>query len=75
LGRLGVEFFERRLGFLDDRVIALGLGELDQLGRVLVALLDALVAADQVVKPIACADQLLRCFRIVPELGIVSPAV
>jgi hypothetical protein len=70
-----VEFFERRLGFLDDRVIALGLGELDQLGRVLVTLLDALVAADQVVKPIARADQLLRCFRIVPELGIVSPAV
>ena len=70
-----MERFERRLGFLDDPVVAFGLGQLDELDRVLVTLLDAFVAADQVVEPVARADQLLRCLGIVPELRVLGPAV
>jgi hypothetical protein len=71
---LRMELFERRLGLLDDTVVALGLGQLDELDRVLVALLDAPIAANQVFEPVALADQLLRRRRIVPELGILGPA-
>ena len=70
LGGLGAQFFEASLGFGDDAAVALGLAQFDQLDRVPVVLLDALVAADQMVEPVALADQLLRRFGVVPELRV-----
>ncbi len=75
LRRLGMELFERCLGFFDDAIVALRLGQLDEFDRVFIAVLDALVAVDQVVKPVTRADQLLRRLRIVPELWILRLAV
>jgi hypothetical protein len=44
--RLGAQFVECRFGFLDDRVVTFRLTELDELDRVVVVLLDTLVATD-----------------------------
>jgi hypothetical protein len=70
LRRFGAQFVERRLGFLDDAVVALGLAELDQLHRVVIIALDPAIAFDQVVKPAAFADQRLRRLGIVPKLRL-----
>jgi hypothetical protein len=68
----GAQSVERRLSFLDDAVIALGLAQFDELDRVGVILLDAFVAADEVVEPAALAGELLRRLRIIPECGVFS---
>jgi len=70
LRRFGAQLFQRRLGVLDDAVVALGLTQLDELDRVLVVPLDAPVAADQMVEPVALADQLLRRVGVVPKVRV-----
>ena len=72
--RLGVQLFERRLGLGDDRRVALGLAELDQLERFVDLALDPPVAVDRLVEPGALAQQLLRRGRIVPQLRVLGLA-
>jgi hypothetical protein len=72
LGRLGAQLFERRFSFPDDRVVAFGLAEFDQLDGVVVLLLDTAIAADQMVEPIALPDQPLRRFGIIPEFRVLG---
>jgi hypothetical protein len=75
LGGLVAQRSESRFGFLDDTLIVLSLAEFNELDRVGVVLLDALIAADQIIEPGALANQLLRSFGIVPELGVLDLVV
>ena len=75
LRRLGAEPFERRLGLLDDRVVALGLAQLDQLDRLIDLAFDAAIAFDRAVEPGALAQQFLRRLRIVPQRRVLGPFV
>jgi hypothetical protein len=67
---LGVELRERRLGLLDDVLVALGIAELDQLGRILDLAGDAQVAADRAVEPGALAQRGLRRLGVIPQLRV-----
>jgi hypothetical protein len=75
LGSLVAQFFERRLGFLDDALVAFGLAQLDELDRVAIILLDALVAADQVLEAGALAGYFLRRLGIIPESRVFDLGV
>jgi hypothetical protein len=68
--RLFAQFFEVRLGFGDDRCVALGIAEFDQLDRVVDLALDAAVAFDRPLQAGALAQQGLCRGRIIPELGV-----
>jgi hypothetical protein len=68
-GGFGAQLVERRLGFLDDALVAFGLAQFDELDSVGVVLLDALVAVDQVFQAAALTGDLLRGFGVVPEIG------
>jgi hypothetical protein len=69
LGGFRPQFVERGLGFRDDALVALGLAQFDELDRVAVVLLDALIPADQIFQPAALARDLLRRLGVVPEIG------
>jgi hypothetical protein len=69
--RFGTEPIERRLGLGDNRVLTLGLAQLDQFARFVDLALDAPVAADRLVEPSALAQQFLRCRRVVPQMRIL----
>ena len=66
---------ERLLGIGDDRLVALGLAELDQLDIVGELLLDLPDGADIVVELLALAHHLLRAVGIVPELRVFGGGV
>jgi hypothetical protein len=70
LARFFAQLFEVLFGFRDDRRIALGVAELDQLNGVIDLALDAAVAVDRAVQAGALAQQRLRRGRIVPQLGV-----
>jgi hypothetical protein len=61
-----------RLGILDDAFVVLGLTQLDKLDRIAVVLLDTLIAFDQVFESGSLAGNLLRFFRIVPEVRVLD---
>ena len=73
--RLLAQPVERRLGVGDDRLVALGLAELDQLDRVVDLALDAAIAVDRLFEPGALAQQLLRRGRVVPQLRVLGLGV
>ena len=58
---------QRRLGLGKDRLIVLGLGELDQAQRVIELALDLAIALDAALEPRALAQQRLRRRGLVPE--------
>ena len=66
---LGAQLVERRLGVLDDALVALGVAQLDELDGVGIVLFDPLVAVDQVFQAAALTRDLLRRLGIVPEIG------
>jgi len=70
LARFFAQLFEVLFGFRDDRRVALGIAELDQLDRVIDLALDPTVAVDRAVQAGALAQQRLRRGRIVPQLGV-----
>jgi hypothetical protein len=72
---LGAKFFEPRLGLGDDRGLAFGLAQLDQLQRLVDLALDAPIALDRLVEPGALAQQLLRGRRILPQARVLSLGV
>jgi hypothetical protein len=65
-----MQLLQARLGFGDDRIVALGLAEPDQLDRVIDLTLDAAIALDRPLEAGALAQDLLRLGRVIPELGI-----
>ena len=73
--RLCAQFFERGLGFGDDRGLALGFAQFDQFERVRDLAFDAAIAADRLVEPGALAHQFLRRRRVVPELRVLGLGV
>jgi len=75
LGGLVAQLFERRLGFLDDALVTLGLAQLDELDRVLILLLDALVAIDQMFEAGALTRDFLRLVGVVPEVRVFDLGV
>jgi len=68
--RLLTQLFERRLGLGDDRLIALGLAQPDQLDCVVDLAFDPAIAADRPLQPGALAQQCLRRGLVIPQLGI-----
>ena len=66
---------QRRLGLGDDRLIALGLAELDQAGIVLDRLLEIAHQLDAAFEILALAHDVLRLLRIVPQSRIFGPGV
>ena len=64
---LGAQPFERGLGVGDDRRLAFGFAEFDQLERILDLALDPAIAVDRLVEPGALAQQLLRRRGVVPQ--------
>jgi hypothetical protein len=70
LARLFAQLFEVLFSFRDDRRVALGIAELDQLDRVIDLALDAAIAVDRAIEAGALAQQRLRRGRVVPQLGV-----
>ena len=66
---------ERRLGLGDDRLVALGLAELDQLDLVGELALEPLDGGDRVVELLALAHDLLRALGRVPEVRVLGGGV
>ena len=66
---------ERRLGLGEDRLVALGLRELDQAQRVLELALDLAIALDAALEPRALAQQALRRRGLIPEVRILDERV
>jgi hypothetical protein len=66
---------EQHFGVGDDGVIALRLAQFDQLDRVAKVALDAVVAVNSLVEPVALAQDLLRLVRVVPEFRVLGPVV
>jgi hypothetical protein len=66
---------QQLLGIGDDRRVALRLAEFDQLDRLVKVALDAAVALDRLVEPVALAQDLLRLVRIVPQFRVLGPVV
>jgi hypothetical protein len=75
LGRLLAEPFQRRLGLLEDRLVVLGLGELDQAQRVLELALDLAVALDAALQARALAQQRLRRRGLLPEVRVLDEGI
>ena len=73
--RFIAQLFERRLGLGDDRLIAFGLAQPDQLDCVLDLAFDPAIAADRPLQPGALAQQRLGRGRIVPQLGVFGLGV
>ena len=67
--------FEQFLGVGDDGLVALGFAEFDQFDRFGEVALDAAVAVDRLVEPVALAQDLLRLVRVVPEFRVLGPVV
>ena len=65
-----MQLLQARLGLGDNRIVALGLAEPDQLDRVFNLALDAAVALNRPFEAGALAQDLLRLGRVVPELRI-----
>jgi hypothetical protein len=75
LAGLLAQALERRLGFGEDRLVALGLRELDQPQRVLELALDLAVALDAALQPRALAQQRLRRRGLLPEVRVLDEGV
>jgi hypothetical protein len=73
--RLLAQGVEQLLGVGDDRRVALGVAERDQLDRLIDIVLDALVAVDRAFEPGALAQDRLRGGRIVPQLRVFGLGV
>jgi hypothetical protein len=66
---------QRRLGLGEDRLVALGLRELDQAERVLELALDLAVALDAALEARALAQQRLRRRGLLPEARVLDERV
>ena len=75
LAGLGAQALERRLGLGEDRLVALGLRELDQAQRVLELALDLAVALDAALQPRALAQQRLRRRGLLPKVRVLNEGV
>jgi hypothetical protein len=75
LAGLIAQALERRLGLGEDRLVALGLRELDQAQRVLELVLDLAVALDAALQPRALAQQRLRRRGLLPEVRVLDEGV
>jgi hypothetical protein len=75
LAGLSAQARQRRLGFREDRLVALGLRELDQPQRVLELALDIAVALDAALEPRALAQQRLRRRGLLPEVRVLDERV
>ena len=75
LTRLLAQPLQRRLGFREDRLVALGLRELDQSERIFELALDRAVGADAALEPAALAQQRLRLRRLLPKFRILGESV
>ena len=73
--RLLVQRPQQLLGVGDDRLVALGLAEFDQLDGLGHVALDAAVALNGLFQPCALAQYLLRLGGVVPEFGVLGPVV
>jgi hypothetical protein len=65
-----MQLLQAHLGLGDNRIVALGLAELDQLDRVFDLALDAAIALNRPFEAGALAQDLLRLGGVIPELGI-----
>ena len=74
-GRVGAQSFKHGLGLGDDRGLAFGLAQLDQLDRLVDLARDAPVIADRLIEPGALAQQLLRRGGIVPQARVLGLGV
>ena len=74
VGALG-ERGERGDAFVDHRLVALGLGHLDQLDGVVELALDRARRGDRLVEPAALAHHLLRGLGIVPQRRVLDARV
>jgi hypothetical protein len=70
-----VQGLQQLFGVRNDRLIALGLAEFDQLDGFGEVALDAVVALNGLFEPVALAQDLLRLVRIVPELRVLGLVV
>ncbi len=75
LADLGAQLVEAGRGLGDDRLVALGLGELGKAELVIELALDLAIARDGAVELVALAQQRLRLLRLLPELRILGPGV
>jgi hypothetical protein len=66
---------DRRVGFLDDALVALLLAEFDQVDIVFQRLAEASERLDAVIEPLALAHHLLGFLRVVPEGRVLGAHV
>jgi hypothetical protein len=70
-----VQCRQQLLGVGNDGLVALRLAEFDQLDRFGKVALDAVIALDRLVEPVALAQDLLRFVRVVPQFRVLGPVV
>jgi hypothetical protein len=75
LCRLLAEPLQRRLGLLEDRLVVLGLGKLDQTERVIELALDLAIALDAALEARALAQQRLRSRGLFPEVRVLDEGI
>lgn len=72
LGGFVLQFDKRRFGLGENRLIALSLGEFDQLQRIGELAFDAAIAFDTAIEARAFAQQSLRPGRVIPEIRVFN---
>jgi len=75
LAGLLAEPLQRPLGLGEDRLVALGLGELDQAQRVLELALDLAIALNSALQTRALAQQALRRRGLIPEFRVLDEGI
>jgi hypothetical protein len=75
LRRLLAQLGQGRLGLGGDRLIALGVGQLDEADGIVQLALEPAIAVDRTVEAVALAQQPLCLLRVVPEIGILGERV
>ena len=75
LAGLLAEPLQRPLGLSEDRLVVLGLRELDQAQRVLELALDLAIALDTALETRALAQQTLRRRGLIPELRVLDEGI
>jgi hypothetical protein len=75
LCRLLAEPLQRRLGLLEDRLVVLGLGELDQAQCVLELALDLAITLDSALEARALTQQRLRRRGLLPEVRVLDEGI
>jgi hypothetical protein len=75
LAGLLAQALQRRLGLGEDRLVALGLRELDQAQRILELALDLAVALDAALEARALAQQRLRRRGLLPEVRVLDERI